>query len=98
MTQTGSMGLISAASPAAPQAVHRMMGIPAPLHKPTPAIILDPAQLKVATISFTIGFMWKLSDGEMLTRPPASSIARATTGPTAAIVVRAKPCRSVSSH
>jgi hypothetical protein len=61
-------------------------------------IILDPAQLKAATISFTIGFMWKLSDGEMLTRPPASSIARATTGPTAAIVVRAKPCRSVSSH
>jgi hypothetical protein len=55
------------------------------------------AQLKAATISFTIGFMWKLSDGEMLTRPPASSIARETIGPTAAIVVRAKPCRSVSS-
>ena len=37
MTQTGSMGLISAALPAAPQAVHHIMGIPAPLHKPTPA-------------------------------------------------------------
>ena len=60
--------------------------------------IFDPAQLKAATISLTIGFMWKLLDGEMLTRPPASSIARATTGPTAAIVVRRKPCRSVSSH
>jgi hypothetical protein len=37
-------------------------------------------QLNEATISLTSGFMWKLPDGAMLTRPPASSIARATTG------------------
>jgi hypothetical protein len=44
MTQTGSMGLISAAFAAAPQAVHRMMGILAPLHKPTPAGLRVPNQ------------------------------------------------------
>src|SRR6516225_12120673 len=54
-------------------------------------------QLNAAMISLTSGFMWKLLDGAMLTRPPASSIARATTGPTAAIFVRSSPCRSVSS-
>jgi hypothetical protein len=55
MTQTGSMGLISAAFAAAPQAVHHMMGILAPLHKPTPAglRVLD-AGIRVRTAGFVL--------------------------------------------
>jgi len=44
MTQTGSMGLISAALPRHPKPFNRMMGILAPLHKPTPAGLRVPNQ------------------------------------------------------
>jgi len=51
-----------------------------------------------AMIALTIGFIWKLCAGATATRPPASSIAPATTGPTAAIVVRASAVRSASAR